>query len=194
MPAPRSGHRLSERLRSFAVLAALVFHPALNAQLSERSPFLPPDFDQPQSTESSEINAVNPSSIQFKGFFELNGIPRFNLYDPQSDRGHWLHLNESVNGMRVLRFNAENRNIDVEINGHSTRLSLASPSDSPLDGAGGRRITRPADGNITPAVRRQPTVRPRVIAPPRPGGASPRQRAVPRTIVRPQPNDDRQND
>ncbi len=175
--------RISRPCASFTAGIFLSLAIGLRADLTERSPFLPPDFGETGPDSEAPAAPANVNNLQFKGYYELGGVQHFNLFDPQTDRGHWVRLNQVVNGVRVTSFDPANRSVNIVLNGDRYSLALASPTDS-AGGASsiGRATSGPTRSTAGPV--RRPTVQPRVIAPPRPGGGTVnRPNVVPRRVI-----------
>lgn len=178
----------------FFAVAVMGAGNACAQSLVDRSPFLPPDFQRPSSSENAPIEQpVSVQHLRFQGVFALNGEIKVNLFNTQTNKGTWVPLNGIIDGHRVVAYDSVRRSVDLEVDGEITRFDLARPTDSPLAVVGGtdvntpnRRITRPTSrGGSTTVSRRR-------VVPPRPGGSSASSRNVTpgsgrRTVTQPAP-------
>ena len=143
--------------------------------LAERSPFLPPDFQQPSSTK--DVPAAPPASAQqlrLKGVFSLGGEVKVNLFNTQTNKGTWVPIDGMIEGYRVVAYDAKERSVDLELDGEITRFELIRPTDAPIPVATASATTAAAQVNprqsIRPGTGGTSTVRRRTIVPPRPVG------------------------
>lgn len=128
------------RLAKMPVFIALLFL-ALNtplfsvSSLSEKSPFLPPGHgkEAPKPKEPV-VQPQGPISreIEFRGMVQINGVYQFSIYNKKEQKGYWLKMNESEDGIAVNEFDENASTIIVNMNGRSERLTLMAATEKPL--------------------------------------------------------------
>jgi hypothetical protein len=172
--------RPRRRRRLFQVFLGTVLGVGLTGQsLVERSPFLPPDFQMPGTAPTVEEGPPpSASHLQLKGVFALNGEVRVNLFNTRTNEGTWVPVNGTIEGFRVVAYDAGRRAVTLDVNGTLSHFDLAKPSDSPMAvatapaGPGTRPAVQPGAPGTNPAAT--PTVRRRTIVPPRTTATPPR--------------------
>jgi len=116
-----------------ALLSALLPASTMATEsLSDRSPFLPPGFqdrsERPPERQVERRAPVQPlaSRLTFNGVMKRDGITRIALRDRSSGTGFWVPLNGSENGWTVHSFDAGKMVVRVSGEGISGELPLYS--------------------------------------------------------------------
>lgn len=149
--------------------------------LIAKSPFLPPDF-QPPGTVAAKAPPDQLASYEFRGVYQLGEVYYFNLYNVREKKGSWIASTARPGGdesPRIVRFNPEEDELQVEIEGKALSLSLIQPSDKPMPVQTAPRATQTGPQAAVPTSG-QPPARRRVI---RPSSRTPNSEAVRRRIV-----------
>lgn len=78
------------------------------SSLTEKSPFLPPDFQAPGTapTQSTAPEAAR-SDLSLNGVFQIAGRYRFNIHDRQAGRGTWVGENDASAPYLVTHYDRE---------------------------------------------------------------------------------------
>lgn len=109
------------------VAGMLTLTQSVGSSLSERSPFLPPDYG-----EEPTVPVVNPSrnfpAATFHGFSGTPGNWEFVIRDPSTNQTFWLKEGESKNSYSISYFNPDAQSITLLYNGMSKQFTL---DDSP---------------------------------------------------------------
>lgn len=141
------------------ILAAATAAGASMESLRERSPFVPPSTSQPAG---GEVNAL--SSFELTGILSVGGKPQFSVRDTSTNRGFWLGLGETQDGLTVRSYDE-------------------ASSSVVLEGRGARRNLVIREARVTTAAPPPPVVNPHLqpagppLAAPQPGVAGPQQNA-----------------
>lgn len=98
--------------------------------LIERSPFLPPDFRGDQRARPQEpVPQTRPLSrhYRFTGVVGFRGERKFAFMDLREDRGYWIPEGETVQGLRVMEFDAPGRRVMLTDGSRREWLALERP-------------------------------------------------------------------
>jgi len=117
----------------FAVLCLAVVPGAAGAddpllrELEQRSPFLPPNYNE--SRPAPRVERKPPETpldrlYRFTGVIEMGGRQRFALHDLRENRGFWTGKGEAGAAIRVERFDAGSSRVYVTVDGRSGWLPL----------------------------------------------------------------------
>lgn len=127
--------------------------------LATNSPFAP--------VASAQAAANTAQPLEYRGFYvQESGKPRFNLYDPATQKSTWVEQDETGQPITIRSYDASNDTVVVDWKGKNLSLTLkkakvqlaaAKPPDTiqQAQGAAGQvgpGQAQPADGNF-PAVR-----------------------------------------
>lgn len=183
IPAP--GRTLSCALLAAAMLllpsASLVAALASEENLIEHSPFLPPGWGRstapPPPVETPSPPGALSRELEFRGIFEMNGVPKFSIFDKTEQRSAWHSVGGSDARFSVVSYDIPKRTVTVRAGGRTEELQLAKPDDRavPVVGStpGGTPPTPPP--NFTPPTApptAPPTSQPPSNIPPPPPGVN----------------------
>jgi hypothetical protein len=142
------------------VLAASSIAHAGVESLRERSPFVPPT-----ATQQADANANALSAFELTGILSVGGKPQFSVRDTSTNRGFWLGLGETQEGLTVLSYDEASSSVVLE--GRSARRTIvireARVATAP---------PRPPVINVPPPSAQQPVLNPQVAAGPPPNAAT----------------------
>lgn len=113
-------------------LSTLVFS---ETSLLEKSPFLPPGYgkEERKPTEPRiQPRGQISREIEFRGMVQIDGVYQFSVYNKKKQKGYWLKMNESEDGIAVNHFDENASSIIVKMNGRSERLTLMAATEKPL--------------------------------------------------------------
>jgi len=117
-------------------LMLLSFNLSAEESLSERSPFLPPGYGvENMEPKKPEVQQQGPISreLDFRGIVEIDGQFQFSIFNKKEQKSYWLREDSSSeSGILVSSYSPQSSSIIVTLNGRSERLTLASPTDTPL--------------------------------------------------------------
>jgi len=101
------------------------------------NPFLRPGSNRPKPppvVAAPPPKPVNPQilkEVEFRGFFLLNGIPHFCIYNKKSNFGEWIRLSErTVEEFEADSFDLETETITLIYNGQKIHLQLEAAKAS----------------------------------------------------------------
>ncbi len=133
---------------SYTVLAVFVLSLHLPGSVAP-NPFLRPGSMTPAPPVAKPppppVPQVNPDlfkEVEFRGYFLLNGVPHFCIFNKKSNFGEWIQLSESTyEDYEAEAFDLQSETLTVAFNGQSFKLTLqesqgasanpASPSSVP---------------------------------------------------------------
>ena len=113
----------------------LALETPLEAQLAEKSPFLPPNHGATEKpAPRTTVPAQGPLSreLEFRGMVSLGGQRQFSIFSKKANTGYWINENQSVEGIQVRGFDPANATVIISMNGRSERLTLKTATDRPL--------------------------------------------------------------
>ncbi|TVP76923.1 MAG: hypothetical protein EA353_11360 [Puniceicoccaceae bacterium] len=149
---------------------------ALHADtLQSKNPFLPPGYGE--STQAPpppppQVNGPLSRELEFRGIAQLNGVYQYSLYHRPEQKGYWLREDETQGGIQIRGFDPGSKALTVSMKGRTERLTLMSPSDTPLPVATSTSVTG-----------RQPGLPSNLETPAEDSGDDDRRRVVPRRRV-----------
>lgn len=154
--SPASGPR--RRCRLWRVhrigVCALALTAQLHASLADDSPFLPPGFSAPATTQATTpppapTRTPLASLLEFKGVYDLAGRSFFLVTERATQQSHWLSHGEAKEALKVNDFDNDFWRIHVDYQGQSGWLDLSEATA--IGPSGPQRVvaSRPA-----PTVRR----------------------------------------
>lgn len=152
---------------------------ALSAEtLQSSNPFLPPGYGEKEEEPPPpppQVNGRISRELEFRGIVQLNGVLEYSLFHKLDQKGYWLELNQSKNGIQVRGFDRNSKTLTVSMNGRTEKLNLMSPNETPLPVAtsinpAGNNTKQPpslrnSDNNNDGDNRRRVVPRRRVILP-----------------------------
>lgn len=162
-------HQAIRSLQFGALLPCILLAHGLDAEekltLLESSPFLPVDFNPPNSDASDIAAALAESDLagySFSGFRRSGEVYSFLLYNKRENTGFWITGDEDRFGVTIVDFNPENEVLGLKTKAGIIHLPLETTleegnSGQPQPSAQARRVSSP--------VRRR-------VVPPRPPGSS----------------------
>ena len=104
-----------------------------NSQLRQRS--LPkPNFSPPNLVQKPNKQLDHSGEVAFRGYFYLNGKPRFCLYNIKANFSEWISLGSSTyEEFTAVAFHEESETLTVAYKNHPEfNLNLYGPSNAPL--------------------------------------------------------------
>ena len=129
----------------------------------QRSPFLPPGFNPPQSGRSTPQARQSAAGYEFRGVYQLGEEYRFLVSEPRSRSGSWVQVGKSYDGYEVRGYDPETETLTLFFNNSLERLQLAevdaNPTPMPVSG----QIQRAGSNN--PNEQAAPTPIRRTIRP-----------------------------
>lgn len=87
--------------------------------LVSNSPFLPQSAVAQAAGSSGSLDRY-----ELRGVASFNGVPTFSVYDTTNNRGYWIPLNSSQDGIRIASYDASREAVVIEGEGASKRLVL----------------------------------------------------------------------
>jgi len=104
--------------------------------LVERSPFLPPGYNESRRPEIKPRPVptvpVASSRMELVGVAADEGVVSVSLRLRGETRGTWLGPGETLEGVRFVRFDVSNRQAVVDNSGRREVIPLKAPSVSPI--------------------------------------------------------------
>ncbi len=161
-------------------LAAPMAGAALESNLIEHSPFLPPGWGKKTETapvveEAPVVQGPLSRELEFRGIFEMGGEIQFSIFDKSTQEGKWIPLNGGTDRFSIIRYNEGKESIMVKSGSRLEEITLADPDDKPMP------VVGQAPPNFTP-----PTAPPN-FKPPTSPPSSPPSTSPPSTIPPPPP-------
>lgn len=129
--------------------------------LAQGNPFLRPGSKPPTqpvvrkpAPPPPQPIPLNPN-LEFRGYFKLEGVWHFAVFDKSKNRGEWLQKGEvmSESGREIEGFDPASEEITLKGGG---KLSLKKSENRTIPlpgGGGGRKPVKPAAGKIPPPRR-----------------------------------------
>ena len=114
-----------------------------NSQLRQRS--LPkPNFSPPNLVQKPNKQLDHSGEVAFRGYFYLNGKPRFCLYNIKANFSEWISLGSSTyEEFTAVAFHEESETLTVAYKNHPEfNLNLYGPSNAPSGSS--PSVSRPA--------------------------------------------------
>lgn len=102
--------------------------------LVERSPFLPPGYNNKTKNENVNVRPPPPPpppippSVELRGIIEFGGKVQFSLFDKKTQKGSWYFLDESKDGYSIKNYDKINNSITIIYNGTEFNIDLKEPS------------------------------------------------------------------
>lgn len=122
--------------------------------LATNSPFAP--------VASAQAAANTTQPLEYRGYYvQESGKPRFNLYDPATQKSTWVEQDETGQPITIRSYDAANDTVVVDWKGKNLNLTLkrakvqlaaAKPPEVIQQAPGAPGQAQPPDGNF-PAVR-----------------------------------------
>lgn len=125
-----------------------------NNRLIENSPFLPENYQPPQTNQRPPREPPPPpprgpeplDKIEFRGLTTIGGKPSFSLYDPDEKRSYWIPLGRTDGGFTIVDYNEDEEAVVVRHNDKNRTISLheatiaamPTPAPTPPVRRGGR--------------------------------------------------------
>ncbi|MDC0157419.1 hypothetical protein OAK38_06640 [Verrucomicrobia bacterium] len=106
---------------------------------SGRSSFRPNNIPQrPQKQQD------HSQDVEFRGYFYLNGMPRFCIYNVEAQFSEWITLGEATfEEFNASGFDLDSETLTVTFKNQSFNLNLYGPTSSPPSGPSGRTPPHP---------------------------------------------------
>ena len=108
----------------------------LSAETLESSnPFLPPGYGEEKEVPKPIVQSNGPISreIEFRGIAKMDGQYQFSLFNKRDQKSHWLKENEAAaQGISVRNYDSNSKSLTVNMSGRTERLTLATPSSTPI--------------------------------------------------------------
>jgi hypothetical protein len=115
----------------------------------------------PVAGAQAAANTTQP--LEYRGFYvQESGKPRFNLYDPATQKSTWVEQDETSQPMTIRSYDAANDTVVVDWKGKNLNLTLkkakvqlqaTKPPEAIQQGPGGLNQAQPAGDAGFPAVR-----------------------------------------
>ncbi|MEZ5275943.1 MAG: hypothetical protein R3F07_06160 [Opitutaceae bacterium] len=90
--------------------------------LGADSPFLPPDAGQPAPAPVVPVTTL--ANLEFSGVMSFGRQTLISVHDLQSDKSVWITVGGEEEGIRVVNYDSETKEITVLSRGVTTRLKL----------------------------------------------------------------------
>ena len=103
--------------------------------LQSSNPFLPPGYGEEKKAPPPpppQVNGPISRELEFRGIVELNGVLEYGLFHKTEQKDYWLEQNQSKSGIQVRGYDRNSKTVTVSMNGRTEKLTLMSPSDTPL--------------------------------------------------------------
>lgn len=117
-------------------LALLWSAPAWSAEtLQSSNPFLPPGYGDEKEVPPPpppKMNGPISRELEFRGFYQLDGVLEYSLFHKSEQKGYWLEENQSKDGIQVHGFDRNSKTLTVSMNGRTEQITLMSPNETPL--------------------------------------------------------------
>ena len=133
-----------------------------NAQIRQRS--VPkPSFSPPHLAQKPNKQEDHSKEVEFRGYFYLDGKPRFCLYNVKANFSEWVSRGgTTVEGFNAVDFREESETLVVAYKNHPEfNLNLYGPSRAPSIGS--PSVSRPA--SIPARASAKSSGQPRVMPP-----------------------------
>lgn len=119
------------RLTKFLAGCVLVVTSSSNAANLVQEPLFVSENSLEQSINnpqriSKEIQHLR-EQYAFKGILRLSGEYSFSILDKRSRQSQWLNLGDSLNGVKLIDFNSELKQLTVLIENKALELNLTDP-------------------------------------------------------------------
>ena len=131
---------------------------------SQRQRFVPkPTFSPPNLAQKPNKQEDHSGEVAFRGYFYLNGKPRFCLYNVKANFSEWIALgNSTYEEFKAVAFHEESETLTVAYKNHPEfNLNLYGPSNAPS--ARPPSVSRPAP--IPARAAPKPSGQPRFMPP-----------------------------
>jgi hypothetical protein len=163
-----------QRASSLGILAALALTIAAGAHaqttLPKDSPFMP-------VAGAAAVDQPSGETLELKGFSASDKKTLVCIYDNQAKRSHWIPVEATVEGIKVVSFNAAKEEVDLVVGGQKKTLRMRKP----LVAAGSNNPGAAAAGFASPALA--PTVTQGIPQPPPAPGSIAQQETEARMLV-----------
>jgi len=153
----------------FSALFFLIFTSSLATGGVAPNPFLRPGSDKLPIPEPPPVKPkpqVNPEllkEVEFRGYFLLNGIPHFCIFNKKSNFGEWIRLSEETyENFEAESFDLKSETLTLVFNGQSFELKLQDSKNSPGSGTG---IIKPSVPNLPKSTAGKSSNTPKVMPP-----------------------------
>ncbi len=134
-----------------------------NTQSRQRS-FPKPSFSPPNLAQKPNKQEDHSKEVEFRGYFFLNGKPRFCLFNVQARFSEWISLGGSTfEEFSAVAFHEESETLTVAYKNHPEfNLNLYGPSSAPSLGAPSMSKSSPIPARAPPTSS---NVQPKVMPP-----------------------------
>lgn len=147
----------------------LIFTSSLAISGVAPNPFLRPRGDElptpkpPPVKPNPQVNPELLKEVEFRGYFLLNGIPHFCIFNKKSNFGEWIRLSEETyENFEAKSFDLESETLILVFNGQSLELKLEDLKNTPRSGTG---IIKPSIPKLPKSTAGKSSHTPKVMPP-----------------------------
>lgn len=124
----------------------------------KRSPFLPPDFEEPSNQKKDSRNSQSSRrnvSYEFRGVYQLGGEYRFLISERRKRNGDWLAMGQNESGVVVKNYDPNTQTLTFEQGGKTETVTLQQlTSDSSPMPVSGQPDIKKKDSDSSKSNRR----------------------------------------
>jgi hypothetical protein len=97
------------------------------------SPFIPPDFNPPNPNTTVRPSPQQAAQYSYRGVYQLGETLFFNIFNVAENKSQWIR-EDTADGsdIRVMGYDLEGDELEVEISGQLLNLSMVKPSNQPI--------------------------------------------------------------
>jgi len=137
-----------------------------------RSPFIPPDWEPPQSNRPKAVPKNSNTGYEFRGVYQLGNEYRFLVSTPRTHHGKWVSIDSEYDDYEVRGYDPSSETLTLFYNSKEEQLQLAkmdaNPTPMAVSGQTRKATVKNTDG---PRPTRR-TIRPTSRANSNPGSGS----------------------
>ncbi len=143
-----------------------------------RSPFIPPDWEPPQTNRSKSVPKKSSTGYEFRGVYQLGNEYRFLISTPRTHNGKWVALEAEYEDYEVRGYDPSSETLTLYYDSKEEELKLAkmdaNPTPMAVSGQVRKATARAKDGpgpvrrTIRPTSRKASTSSSDSSAPPPP--------------------------
>ena len=152
-----------------SALFFLIFTSSLATGGVAPNPFLRPGSDKspipkiPPVKPKPQVNPELFKEVEFRGYFLLNGIPHFCIFNKKSNFGEWIRLSEETyESFEAESFDLKSETLTLIFNGQSFELKLQDSKNSSRTGTG---IIKPSVPKLPKSTAGKSSSTPKVMPP-----------------------------
>lgn len=121
-------------------LAIILGFTSLLADLEDRSPFMPYDF------QKSSVGGGPPGSPELRGILDYgDGNTQFGFFSPSDKKSLWVGMKDPKSPYFVESYNPTDKTVELSLGGRKMALHLKKPSSNtlPINTAGPSQLQSP---------------------------------------------------